>query len=252
MITSKYVEGKARPYFDDEVSSALEYPLHGGGNDMNIGVENFNGEIYRIVNTTGMGAYIHATSGLLKIGLKDLLADSLHGEGGFDSRFIPTEKIRKKVPDVTSQTTDAASELLSLAESIKDIPETERIALVKSRLGQGIFRERVVSHWKACSVTGSTCIALLRASHIKPWRDCSNLERLDPQNGLLLAPNLDSAFDAGYITFDVNGKILFSRLFDSAAAYALHISAKLKINTHLLTAKHREYLAYHRDRVYVG
>jgi 5-methylcytosine-specific restriction protein A len=51
---------------------------------------------------------------------------------------------------------------------------------------------------------------LLKASHIKPWRDSDNAERLDIYNGLLLIPNLDSAFDKGYISFDDGGKIIIS------------------------------------------
>lgn len=42
------------------------------------------------------------------------------------------------------------------------------------------------------------------ASHIKPWRKCSNKERLDPQNGLLLTARINALFDCGLISNDVN------------------------------------------------
>ena len=48
-----------------------------------------------------------------------------------------------------------------------------------------------------CAVTGLDLPLLLRASHIKPWRDSDNRERLDPYNGLLLSPSYDAAFDWG-------------------------------------------------------
>jgi predicted restriction endonuclease len=50
----------------------------------------------------------------------------------------------------------------------------------------------------------------LRASHCKPWRDSSNEERLDGENGLLLRPNADHLFDRGFIGFEDNGDVLVS------------------------------------------
>ena len=50
--------------------------------------------------------------------------------------------------------------------------------------------------------------AVLIASHIKPWKDSDENERLDIDNGLLLCPNHDKAFDRGYISFDDNGLII--------------------------------------------
>ncbi len=67
-----------------------------------------------------------------------------------------------------------------------------------------------MSYWKGCAVTGADCIPLLKASHIKPWCESNNKERLDVFNGLLLSPNIDAAFDTGYITFDLHGKIVLS------------------------------------------
>ena len=50
----------------------------------------------------------------------------------------------------------------------------------------------------------------LRASHCKPWRDASNEERLDGDNGLLLTPTIDHLFDRGFISFESNGRLLIS------------------------------------------
>ncbi|MFM7268866.1 MAG: HNH endonuclease, partial [Cyanobium sp.] len=65
---------------------------------------------------------------------------------------------------------------------------TERDALTKARLGHGLFRHRVAEREPACRVTGLARQQFLVASHIKPWRDCDNRERLDGANGLLLSP----------------------------------------------------------------
>jgi hypothetical protein len=43
----------------------------------------------------------------------------------------------------------------------------------------------------ACRVTGLARQQFLVASHIKPWRDCDNSERLSGANGLLLSPHVD-------------------------------------------------------------
>ena len=72
---------------------------------------------------------------------------------------------------------------------------TERDALTKARLGQGLFRHRVAEREPACRVTGLKRQEFLVASHIKPWRDCDNSERLDGANGLLLSPHVDKLFD---------------------------------------------------------
>jgi len=105
------------------------------------------------------------------------------------------------------------SELISDIEKIIDtkIPiSTEKHNLVKCRIGQGTFREKLINLWNGCSVTKFKNIEILIASHIKPWSKSSNEERLDVFNGLLLTPNLDKLFDKGYISFQDNGKILIS------------------------------------------
>lgn len=55
---------------------------------------------------------------------------------------------------------------------------------------------------------------VLRASHAKPWRHCSDSERLDPDNGLPLVATLDALFDAGLITFDAGGCMEISTHLD--------------------------------------
>jgi hypothetical protein len=118
---------------------------------------------------------------------------------------------------------------------------TEKTALVKSRIGQGIFREKVLMHWTGCAVTGFRDPNFLVASHIKPWKKSTNSERLDPWNGLLLSPNLDKAFDKGYITFEKGGLIRISPLF--AEAPKLGITPSMRI---VLKPEHEKYMEHHR------
>ena len=104
---------------------------------------------------------------------------------------------------VTSESIDIL-ESNAMAEIARDpyITETEKQQLVKARIGQGLFRKQLLSYWSKCCLTGCGIQGVLRASHIKPWRDCSNSERLDVYNGLLLSPNMDTLFDKGLISFE--------------------------------------------------
>jgi putative restriction endonuclease len=90
------------------------------------------------------------------------------------------------------------------------VSETTREALVLARRGQGVFKDRVMAIERACRITGVDRVEHLRASHCKPWRDSSNEERLDGENGLLLTPNVDHLFDRGFIGFEDNGDLLIS------------------------------------------
>ena len=130
----------------------------------------------------------------------------------------------------------------------KSLDQTEKDSIIKSRIGQGLFRDGVVELWGSCSVTGIGNLSLLRASHIKPWRDSSNQERLDPMNGLLLQPTLDHLFDSGFITFDVSGKVTFSTELseDDIEKLGLESEFKLRKTPKILM----NYMKYHRKYVF--
>jgi hypothetical protein len=84
---------------------------------------------------------------------------------------------------------------------------------------------------------------VIRASHIKPWRDASNAERLDPENGLPLIASLDALFDAGLISFGSSGELIAAKL--EAAEKNIFGIAKSSLRRPP-TAKMIGYLAYHR------
>lgn len=128
------------------------------------------------------------------------------------------------------------------------LSETERIYLRRARIGQGGFRDALLAKFgNTCPVTGIKHPDLLIASHIKPWRACSNAERLDPENGILLSGLVDRLFDSGLITFDDHGGITMSpRLSaDDVGRCALATAAKIK-----LSKTSKRYLIYHRDAVF--
>ena len=100
--------------------------------------------------------------------------------------------------------------LLDDMQRLREVPSsTERDALTKARLGQGLFRHRVSELEPACRVTGLARQEFLVASHIKPWRSCDNSERLSGANGLLLSPHVDKLFDRHWISFDTGGELIW-------------------------------------------
>ena len=103
----------------------------------------------------------------------------------------------------------------------------------------------------AVPITGVTSPAFLRASHIKPWRACDPAEeRLDPHNGLVLAPHIDQLFDQGYITFDVGGALLLSDECPPMIPIQWGFEDKLGERLIDVSVKRRKYIGYHNRHVF--
>jgi len=129
------------------------------------------------------------------------------------------------------------------------IPETTRQQIVLARRGQGEFKRRVMEIEGACRITGVTRVEHLRASHCKPWRDSSNEERLDGENGLLLTPNADHLFDRGFIGFEDNGDVLISPVAHKDSLARLGIDLGRALNVGRFAEGQRRYLEFHREYV---
>jgi hypothetical protein len=165
--------------------------------------------------------------------------------------IAPDDRTRKFI-EVDPNRIAADSELLDdVAQVNRDrrVTKTVRSQLVEARIGQGQFRKDLVGIWQRCPVTKCQFQPVLRASHIKPWRACTNAERLDRFNGLLLAPSVDAAFDRGLITFDDSGKMIRSKSFPATEAKRLGIYDGTRI---VLQQPHVVYMKYHRDSVFMG
>lgn len=130
----------------------------------------------------------------------------------------------------------------------RHVSETEKQSIMKSRIGQGRFRQLLIDLWGGCAVTGLTDTEILVASHIKPWRSSTNLERLDPYNGLLLLPHLDSLFDKGLITFEESGGMLVSEELSERARIECNIYADLKLR--IMNPLSLTFLKFHREEVF--
>ncbi|MFE8599811.1 HNH endonuclease [Archangium violaceum] len=131
-----------------------------------------------------------------------------------------------------------------------EVPETERDAIVKARLGQGVFRENVAKVEKACRITGVSIPIFLIASHIKPWRHSSNQERLDGNNGLLLTPSIDFLFDRGFISFEDNGDLLLSPVASLDALHKMGVDPTKTSNVGPFNSAQQKYLRFHRAEIF--
>lgn len=143
---------------------------------------------------------------------------------------------------------DTQSDAIQQAiEKDDHIPETEKQQLIRSRLGQGVFRQRVLALEPRCRLTGVNDQSFLVASHIKPWKDCGNAERLDGRNGLMLAPHVDKLFDRGWISFENTGDLLVAeQALPVLAAWGLNPDA----NVGPFASDQHAYLDYHRQKVF--
>jgi len=134
--------------------------------------------------------------------------------------------------------------------NLKNLPQsTQAERMVAQRIGQDIFRDRLLEDWKHCPLTGITDNALLRASHIKPWKDCNDDQRLDKNNGLLLSALWDAAFDRGLVTFGDDGKPRFARSISRTAREKLGHTQQQRIPLNSVKER-RSYLAWHREHVF--
>lgn len=125
------------------------------------------------------------------------------------------------------------------------IVQTTVQQLIDARLGQGKFRNDLLAAFSSrCPVTGLSNVALLRASHIVPWAASDTQEKLDPENGLLLAAGADAAFDCHLISFDGRGSMLTRLNVEELAAIGIH--GQVSIHGRYLTSNRAAFLGRHR------
>lgn len=148
----------------------------------------------------------------------------------------------------SKESTGLFNDLETHKQEYGSLDATEKESIVNSRIGQGLFRDRVIEHWGSCSVTGLKNTSLLRASHIKPWRYSNNYERLDPMNGLLLHPTLDHLFDSGFVTFQENGVIRISEKLSQYDAKIMHVTKQLRLRKNF--EEQLDYMEFHRQYIF--
>ena len=151
----------------------------------------------------------------------------------------------------------------SIEESL-NIPQTllvgkEKETVIKQRVNQSVFRTMILQNYEnKCAITGINVPDLLIASHIIPWADSTAEQRLAPENGICLSALYDKAFDRGLITIspddyritlssallEYETKEYFDRHFGSIAGN--------KIIMPIEHTPNRDYLAYHKENIFMG
>lgn len=129
----------------------------------------------------------------------------------------------------------------------REITETEKEQVIKSRIGQSTFKKALLNIEKKCRLCGVSDERFLVASHIKPWSQSNHQERLDANNGLLLCPNHDSLFDKGFISFNDDGSILISDSLEEATKVFLNINESISLE---MNDSQRQLMKWHRENIY--
>ncbi|PKL24607.1 MAG: hypothetical protein CVV47_09215 [Spirochaetae bacterium HGW-Spirochaetae-3] len=153
-------------------------------------------------------------------------------------------KFNLQLLDITQPDIDIATE--ATPDYIPAI--TEREAIVSSRIGQGLFREKSIQIWHTCCISDFTEKCILTASHIKPWRVSNNRERVDGFNSLLLVPTYDKLFDKGFISFDDNGRITISAKIDMNDVRKTGLNERSRLR--MVPDSTMQYLKYHRNYIF--
>lgn len=211
------------------------------------------------------GAFAHKVADVLPTSPSDVpdaryanwmqaLAHS-HGERDDKGHFLWTlrpevveamESMRWVTPDHDNNDSDAAGYDGSQDDTLAS-GSTMCQAVIEARRGQGPFRWRVRQYWGGrCAVTGCSLTSVLVASHIKPWADSTDVERVDGFNGVLLTPNLDKLFDAHLISFDKAGGLLVAPKLSGSDAMLLGLNSDMRLSS--IHPRHLPYLTLHRKR----
>lgn len=173
-----------------------------------------------------------------------------------DYKFIQTidfEKNNRKAIQFKLQKVEPKIQVDNKKDKNTQLPEsyippnkTEREGLVTSRVGQGKYRRKLIAKFQGkCAITKTNIEEILIASHIVPWRESNDLERLDENNGILLSPLYDALFDKHLISFKNDGSILISKnIKDKKLISLINKNAKIEVNDGM-----KKYLEKHRERL---
>ena len=192
----------------------------------------------------------------------DALPDFLALEGVHDFDLLGQEEL------LGQRTYDAVVEVQAAKRRVRLLAgeaKTMRMAEQAVRMGQHRFARSVLENYEhSCAFCGFSPRSLpkhklLVASHIKPWADSDDRERLDPRNGVAACPTHDAAFDTGLIT--VNGGLRVHR------APPLEVSSRVDPGVERYFGKALRptlvlpsggqapddaYLTWHREHIYRG
>lgn len=189
---------------------------------------------YSPFQTNGKGnqGYLYPCNEELAVKLLELIADSNITE-------VEDEQLELAIGSVVQTERNTLIPLLAEAESE---------AKTKIRLGNQKFRKNVMPIWEhQCTICGIELPELLKASRSKPWKDSTDLERVNPYNGMILCCNHDALYEKGFIAFDGQGKIHISSEIPEADYEKYGIHNKMKIAR---TEKNKPFFKWHKRHLF--
>ena len=176
----------------------------------------------------------------------------LIGKEGFHIREAASKETFKDIGARPAEIEERENHIIKRdIETSHNIPDTEKLALIQARRGQGLFRKNLMRIEHACRITKVDRLDYLVASHTKPWSDSTNAERLDGENGLLLTPSIDRLFDRGLISFEGSGELLISPAADIISLTRMGVATDHRMMVGAFSDGQRRYLEYHRQEVFL-
>lgn len=211
-----------------------------------------NSAALRLVNFAACDPYI-TESGRTGMPAGKAVCEPIWDEFANDKErlFIEAQQIKARLQNKSIED--------SLLITPRELEGKEREAVIRQRVNQSAFRSMILSNYEGhCAITGINIPELLVASHIIPWVDSTSQQKLNPENGICLSALYDKAFDKGFITIspDDYTVCLSSALreYETQDYFDTHFGsvAGHKLIMPIEHIPNRDYLAYHRDRIFKG
>lgn len=174
----------------------------------------------------------------------ELIEDN--GSVKIDTTIDDKKSLKEKIKNSTmnGKKKNENIDVQKLIDKINGLDEKEKEVLVKTRVGQGLFKKLLIDKYKGkCCICALQCKSLLIGSHIKDWAKSNENEKLDVNNGLLLCSKHDALFDKYLISFNDNGKIIISDKLSDNDKKILGLSTYIEIE---VNDEMKKYLDWHR------
>ena len=154
---------------------------------------------------------------------------------------IAEEDIKRKEYELTQQKNIKAEEIVDRRQQ----------AAWRKRLAEEMMNYTTNEYEVFCPLTYITVNyenagTLFRASHIKRYADCSNQEKFDLNNGILMSANADALFDKHLITISNEGELIFSELIKNDRKLINNLLLNQPIFKDILNNERLHYLEEHR------
>lgn len=156
---------------------------------------------------------------------------------------VAEEDIKRKEYELTQQ-----RNIISTSDEILD---RRQQSVWRKRLAEEMMNYTTNEYEVFCPLTYITVNyenagTLFRASHIKRYADCSESEKFDLNNGILMCANADALFDKHLITISNDGELIFSELIKNDRRLISNLLLDRPIFKDILNSERLHYLEEHR------